>query len=506
MKTMEILHGIFRQSAIIAHSLLFAAFLFAGSAAHGASIPSEIKSLTETLRKLGEEDLANQLEKDIRSGRVIIGECPARATTGVAAIDRSPFTRHLLGSGTTDSIMTINTTILTEIASGNMENMVGWALTVRHEYIHMGQWDPKPTPEFENPAYRETIKTGCGWYGTVKTELEEALQAPPTKENIARVKELRILANAVGKQMSEVFNDMRPLIRDGNLAQDTWWTLDHGRAATLDEAQSKNSDIVKKDMVKIDAEIKKLQEKALAKNKKVIDKVKKDSNIVLKDKPKKAPQDPRGGDKALPAEKAGNLDMQGKYSGSVKMPDGSSGLLNITVRGEIVSGIFTEKYFKDLGPSTVTRQIKAPVSGKVDLSSGTVKMQAKGTIIATCTVKQSKPPVAPVTQTMQNTWNFTGSYTGSGFKGSTDMPWSVTKAGRLETKSQVSADKPAANPPPDLPNVGGTLTAADGSRTVLTYRQDASGNKVPVTTEYDRNGRIVRQTTVDRKGQTVPVK
>jgi YD repeat-containing protein len=41
---------------------------------------------------------------------------------------------------------------------------------------------------------------------------------------------------------------------------------------------------------------------------------------------------------------------------------------------------------------------------------------------------------------------------------------------------------------------------------VLTYRTDASGKKVPVTTEYDRNGRLLRQTTVDNKGQTVPLR
>ncbi|MCX6867831.1 MAG: hypothetical protein NTV46_16755, partial [Verrucomicrobia bacterium] len=66
--------------------------------------------------------------------------------------------------------------------------------------------------------------------------------------------------------------------------------------------------------------------------------------------------------------------------------------------------------------------------------------------------------------------------------------------------------KPAATPPPKTPLEGGTVTHADGSRTVLTYRQDASGNKVPVTTDYDKNGRVLQKTTVDSKGNTVPVR
>jgi hypothetical protein len=60
-------------------------------------------------------------------------------------------------------------------------------------------------------------------------------------------------------------------------------------------------------------------------------------------------------------------------------------------------------------------------------------------------------------------------------------------------------------PLPDVPNKGGTITGPYGERTVLTYRQDVTGKMVPVTTEYDLNGRQVSQTTVDSKGQTVKI-
>jgi YD repeat-containing protein len=56
------------------------------------------------------------------------------------------------------------------------------------------------------------------------------------------------------------------------------------------------------------------------------------------------------------------------------------------------------------------------------------------------------------------------------------------------------------------PSEGGVVAHADGSRTVLTYGTDASGKRIPVTTEYDREGRIVAKTTVDSKGQVVPAK
>ena len=75
---------------------------------------------------------------------------------------------------------------------------------------------------------------------------------------------------------------------------------------------------------------------------------------------------------------------------------------------------------------------------------------------------------------------------------------------RSGAKAQAKA-KPAPKFP-DTPSEGGVVINQDGSRTVLTYRVDAAGRKVPVTTDYDRDGNVVRQTTVDSQGQVVPAK
>lgn len=58
----------------------------------------------------------------------------------------------------------------------------------------------------------------------------------------------------------------------------------------------------------------------------------------------------------------------------------------------------------------------------------------------------------------------------------------------------------------DTPQEGGTIIHSDGSKSVLTYGKDAAGNKVPITTDYDKNGKVLKKMTVDSKGKSVPVR
>ncbi|MEI6277973.1 MAG: hypothetical protein WCQ16_01160 [Verrucomicrobiae bacterium] len=76
--------------------------------------------------------------------------------------------------------------------------------------------------------------------------------------------------------------------------------------------------------------------------------------------------------------------------------------------------------------------------------------------------------------------------------------------GSLKTTAKGTNGKPSATPA--TPLEGGKVTNADGSSTVLTYGKDASGNKVPITTDYDSKGRVLHRTTVDSTGKTVPVR
>ena len=74
--------------------------------------------------------------------------------------------------------------------------------------------------------------------------------------------------------------------------------------------------------------------------------------------------------------------------------------------------------------------------------------------------------------------------------------------GPLKTDPKLPNGKPNAKI--DTPLEGGKVTYADGSTSVLTYGKDASGNKVPITTYYDNKGNLLKKTTVDSSGKTVP--
>ena len=136
-----------------------------------------------------------------------------------------------------------------------------------------------------------------------------------------------------------------------------------------------------------------------------------------------------GGEKALDAAIKEFQGMQGSFSGSVKMSDASTGTLRLTVQGGRVSGTFSQNFSNAIGTTQISRKFNAAATGRVDYSSGAIEITAKGTISATVTVAATKdsPATAPVTRTLDGSWTFRGSFSGSGYKGATEMPWSVAR-------------------------------------------------------------------------------
>lgn len=128
-----------------------------------------------------------------------------------------------------------------------------------------------------------------------------------------------------------------------------------------------------------------------------------------------------GGEKALAAAIKEFVSMEGTFAGRVTMPDKTGATLKITIKGGRVTGSFSQHTSQDLGSVTTTRSVNAQVTGKMDLGSGAIEMQAKGRITATATADKKTQ-----THSMEGDWTFRGSFNGKGYKGSTEMPWSVS--------------------------------------------------------------------------------
>lgn len=128
-----------------------------------------------------------------------------------------------------------------------------------------------------------------------------------------------------------------------------------------------------------------------------------------------------GGEKALAEVIKEFTSMEGTFAGRVTMPDKTGATLKITIKGGRVTGTFSQSTSQNLGTVSTTRHFAATVTGKMDLASGAIEMQAKGTITATASSgKTSK------TTSMVGEWTLRGSFNGNGYKGSTEMPWSVS--------------------------------------------------------------------------------
>jgi tetratricopeptide (TPR) repeat protein len=214
------------------------------ASAKAVQVPPQLQVLIDFLdHDLGESAVAAALLKGYKDGTITIGDAGgAQAVTGVPAVDRWVVTRHLLGSGTTNNTMTIDGVIRSDIPTDPkllatqpmMENLVGWALTVSHELVHLGQFDPHPTPEFENPAWLRQENYAVAWYNSVKARLGQLLDKPdPTQADVDEAVRLNRLMGAVSSSFTQMVQNDIPqnLARPGYLDPQVWRALNGVRSS-----------------------------------------------------------------------------------------------------------------------------------------------------------------------------------------------------------------------------------------------------------------------------------
>lgn len=181
--------------------------------------------VAKTLGRLGEKDLAEHFLDDyFNNGRVKIedlGEEGVNAETGPEG---------LFGSG--ENVMTLDDSILNQADAKRIWekrpysealNTVGWAVTVYHEYIHMGQKNPQNIPRDEDPAWQETDKAIARWCERLKNELDDLKNEPASGMKGDKLQELEDILLHL-KSQSGLFKEAVPRnIRDGKLSDGLTW-------------------------------------------------------------------------------------------------------------------------------------------------------------------------------------------------------------------------------------------------------------------------------------------
>lgn len=109
------------------------------------------------------------------------------------------------------------------------DGTMNWALTVVHEYVHMGQDNPQQEPRHENAGWWQAIHENESWMRRVMSQTSAAENMPNSPEKIARLRELnRQLELLQGVQVGTV-NSLQSEISEGHVGRDVDWpTVDGG--------------------------------------------------------------------------------------------------------------------------------------------------------------------------------------------------------------------------------------------------------------------------------------
>ncbi|MEW6573777.1 MAG: copper amine oxidase N-terminal domain-containing protein [Bacillota bacterium] len=181
--------------------------------------------VAKTLGRLGEKDLAKRFLDDYFSnGRVKI------EALGGEGVNAETGPEGLFGSG--ENIMTLDDSILKQADAKRIWekrpysralDTVGWAVTVYHEYIHMGQKNPQNIPRDEDPAWQETDRAIARWCERLKNELDNLKNEPASGMKGDKLQELEDILLHL-KSQSGLFKEAVPRnIRDGKLSAGLTW-------------------------------------------------------------------------------------------------------------------------------------------------------------------------------------------------------------------------------------------------------------------------------------------
>lgn len=239
-----------KTAILVFFSVLTGTSVFANTPVH--SLPQNtreiitIRWLSKTLIRLGEPETAKRLTEDYYTHkRVCFGEmhsADGNAETGVGLNGKNKITlsNSMLNSADLDKL-------LQERPYGSNSNLIGDALTVVHEYVHMDQTVPLNYPRWENPAWQKTDKTLNKWVQKIEAEYNAVRKMPESKEKTAKLTELMDIVSKLRSEAVSVRSSISANVKNKSLTAGQRWLIDDTdkRLKGLVEAQKKYTDFGK---------------------------------------------------------------------------------------------------------------------------------------------------------------------------------------------------------------------------------------------------------------------
>ncbi|HOZ70522.1 MAG TPA: hypothetical protein PK328_14195, partial [Chitinophagaceae bacterium] len=148
-----------------------------------------IRYLTKALIRMGEPGIAKRLSEDYYKNKTVkftfIKSADGNAETGTGLKGKNyiNLSDNMLAAADMDKL-------LKERPYGQSSNLIGDALTVVHEYVHMDQTVPMNYPRWEDPAWQKTDKTLNNWVKKIEAEYKALRNSPESKEKTAKLTEL----------------------------------------------------------------------------------------------------------------------------------------------------------------------------------------------------------------------------------------------------------------------------------------------------------------------------
>ncbi len=199
-----------------------------------------IRYLTKALIRMGEPGIAKRLSEDYYKNKTVkftfIKSADGNAETGTGLKGKNyiNLSDNMLAAADMDKL-------LKERPYGQSSNLIGDALTIVHEYVHMDQTLPMNYPRWEDPAWQKTDKTLNNWVKKIEAEYKALRNSPESKEKTAKLTELTDIIKKLQSEAVSVRNSINANVKNKSLSPNQRWLIDDTdkRLKAMVESQKK---------------------------------------------------------------------------------------------------------------------------------------------------------------------------------------------------------------------------------------------------------------------------